>query len=145
MALLHSSIRSSGAIAKLMIEYYLENSNYVIIQQRKEYYKMSKKGRAKKVERFISPHITEVHDAYGMGGELKYQEPVSHDTVVVIAAILASHEELLAEQQKGLAALEKKTQKAFDDLCKLLSKQADKYHLEQTDLLKQILQNQSGR
>lgn len=134
MALLHSSIRSSGSIAKLVIEYYLENSNYVTIQQRKEYYKMPRKGRAKKVERFISPHITEVHDAYGMGGELNCEKPVSHDTVVIIAAILASHEELLAEQQKGLAAFERKVEKALDD--------QNKHLQEQTNLLEQIQQNQ---
>ena len=87
---------------------------------------MLRKGRAKKVERFISPHITEVHDAYGMEGKLNYEKPVSHDTVVIIAAILASHDELLAKQ-KGILD-------AIDD---------QKEHLQkQTNLLNQIQQNQ---
>ena len=97
---------------------------------------MFERRNAKKVQKFISPHIDVVHDAYGMGGDLKYEKPVSHDTVVLMATVLATHEKLeklLAEQQGALASI----LKAMDAQGKPLR--------EQTDLLRQILQSRSGR
>lgn len=88
----------------------------------------SRKGRAKEVQKFISPYLTEVFDAYGEEGKLKYQEPVSHETELIIAAILAARGELFAQQQDVLDAIDAQNE----------------YLQEQTKLLRQILKNQSG-
>ena len=101
-----------------------------------------RKRRAKRVRKLVDPYLTAVRDAYGKGEYPVSGEPVSHDTEVIIAAILASHEKLLDEQQKGLAALEKRVKKTIDDLRKLLSGQVDRHHHEQMNLLNQIQQNQ---
>ena len=104
-----------------------------------------RKRKAKRVRKFVDPYLTAVRDAYGKGEDPASDEFVSHDTEVIIATILASHEKLLDEQQKGLAALEKKVQKATDDLHKHLSRQAGEHHREQTNLLNQIQQKQNAR
>ena len=91
--------------------------------------KFIRRSRARKVRRFVSSDIKAVHDAYGAGGELGYEKPISNDTELLLSAILENRAEQPVLQQKVLASIDEQNQ--------LLRKQ--------TDLLNQILQNQSGR
>lgn len=90
--------------------------------------KICRRRRAKKVRRFVSSDITAVHDAYGAGGELGYEKPISHDTELLLSAILKNRAEQLALQQEVLASIDEQKQ--------LLR--------EQTNLLEQIQHKQSG-